>query len=205
MLRIHGYKNALKLLTATGRDEYTAKTFYYGVFDAYRLKLTWVMYFKCPKNSIRGLKISFSFNFRFICGEISAKNFFFKFLLYQRIRIWISEGVSSAIFELSCSFPLLWALRILAVYCQLVLLLVINTIQWTFCSRIWEPSPSYAKIGRILPVPLSPIWMDLSTYHFRQQLATEICQNFPSIFDNKLHMLWKLQWIHDVFKFLRIR
>ena len=36
------------VLTVTIRDDYashgTAKTFYYGVFDAYRLKLTWVMY-----------------------------------------------------------------------------------------------------------------------------------------------------------------
>ena len=43
-----------QLLTVTEWDDYTphgsrwqcsAKTFYYGVFDAYRWKLTWIMYF----------------------------------------------------------------------------------------------------------------------------------------------------------------
>ena len=44
-------------------------------------------------------------HFRSISGEISAEKFFFgKILLHQKIRLWISGGVSWAIFELSCSF-----------------------------------------------------------------------------------------------------
>jgi len=58
------------------RWQCTAKTFYHGVFSAYRLKLTWVMYFQCPKNSIRGLENAISDQFRFISGEISAKKIF---------------------------------------------------------------------------------------------------------------------------------
>ena len=61
-----------RFLTATGRDDFTprgtrsqctAKAFYHGVFDAHRLKMTWVMYFLCPKNSICGLKMSFPVEF----------------------------------------------------------------------------------------------------------------------------------------------
>ena len=47
-----------RFLTVAERDDYTphgtrwqctAKTFGYGVFNAYSLKLKWVMYFLCPK------------------------------------------------------------------------------------------------------------------------------------------------------------
>ena len=47
---------------------------------------------------------------------------------------------------------------------------------------------------KMLPVPLSPILKDLSTYQFRQQQEAGIYQNFPSIVDNKLHMLWIFSW-----------
>ena len=65
--------------------------------------------------------MSFPVNFRFMSGKISADFFFGKILLHQKIRLWISGGVSSAIFELSCSFSPLSAFKtILTVYCQLV-------------------------------------------------------------------------------------
>ena len=54
------------------------------------------------------------------------KKNFWKIILHQKIRLWISGGVSWAIFELSCSFPPLSAFwTILAVYCQIVLWLLI--------------------------------------------------------------------------------
>ena len=88
------------------------------------------MYFLCPKNSIRGLKMSFPVIFRFI-SEIfvfehfhSTKRFVFEF-----------QGESLKLFfKLSCSFPPLspfW--RILAVYCQLVpWLLNLLVIWWKY-------------------------------------------------------------------------
>ena len=64
------------------RWQCTAKKFYYAVFNAYRLKLTLIMYFLCSKNSIRVLKMSFPVNFWFTSGEISVekKNFWKNFI-----------------------------------------------------------------------------------------------------------------------------
>ena len=69
------------------------------------LNLTWIMYFSCPKNSIRGLKMSFPVNFRSISGEISAKTNFWKNFIAPKDSSLDFRGVSLAIFELSCSFP----------------------------------------------------------------------------------------------------
>ena len=91
------------------------QVFYYGVFDAYRLKLTYV--FLVPKkfdswyNSNPGLRMSFPVNFRFISGEISTEKNFGKIVLHQKIRPWISREESWAIFELSHSFPPLSAFK----------------------------------------------------------------------------------------------
>ena len=54
---------------------------------------------------------------------------------------------------------------------------------------------------KMLPVPLSPILKDLSTYQFRQQQEAGIYQSFPSIVDNKLHMLLKQLLKHHFTRF----
>ena len=62
--------------------------FIIGVFDAYRLKLTREICY--AKKWIRGLKMSFSVNFRFISGEISAeKRFVFEFQ-GESLRLFLS-------------------------------------------------------------------------------------------------------------------
>ena len=64
-------------LTVTVRDDYTPR-------------------YEMAVYSILGLKISFTVNFQFISGEISAeKNFFRNILLHQKIRLWISRGLWS--------------------------------------------------------------------------------------------------------------
>ena len=60
------------------------------------------MYFWYSQNSIRGLKMAFPVNFRFISVEISAeKDFFGKFLFHQKIRLWISGTYFWAIMLIS--------------------------------------------------------------------------------------------------------
>ena len=63
------------------RWQCTAKTFYYGVLYAYRLKQTWVMYFQCPRKSIRGLKNAISGHFLvlFLGYFYNIKRFVFEF------------------------------------------------------------------------------------------------------------------------------
>ena len=87
-----------RLYTPHGaRWQCTAKTFYYGVFDAYRLKLTWVMYFKCPEIRTVVLKMSFPVILRFISGE----NFFEHFYSTK----WFVFEFQEKSLELFLSYP----------------------------------------------------------------------------------------------------
>ena len=57
---------------------------YYGVLRCLYVKSDINYVFLVAKRSIRGLKMSFPVNFRFISGEISAKNFLEKFYCTKR-------------------------------------------------------------------------------------------------------------------------
>ena len=108
-----------RFLTVTERDDYTSR-----VFDAYRLKLTWIMYFLCSKNSIRGLKnISsgqFLVHFWFIFGEISAEKFFLENFYSTKRFVFEFQGESRNFWAIVLIFAVMNILEDLAIYCQLV-------------------------------------------------------------------------------------
>ena len=135
---------------------------YYGVFDAYKSKLTRIMYFLCPKNRLVVQKISFPVNFRFISGGISAEKNFGKFVLHQKIRLWISRGVSRTSFELlylSTKVPPLSAFKkILAVYCLLVPWLLNLTIPQNIRSSKTENIRSFNRFSKLCGLVFSRVY-----------------------------------------------
>ena len=112
----------------------TNQDIYYGVFRCLYVESDINHVFVVPKqfdswskNVISGpFSVYFRWNFR-------RKNFFGKILLHQKIRLWISAGVSSAIFELSCFPPS--SSFFLAVYCQLVTWLL-RSENSKFCNKM---------------------------------------------------------------------